>query len=89
MRDILLEVGGIPIESADDVAKAVSEAPPGKPIPWKVRRDGKDGKVVETEITPTVIDGHQRVGIRIGTGYASPSTSRSTSATTSAARARG
>jgi PDZ domain-containing protein len=72
VRDILLEVGGIPIKSAEDVAKAVSEAPPGKPIPWKVRRGGKDGKVVETEITPTVIDGHQRVGIRIGTGYEFP-----------------
>ena len=72
VRDILLEVGGIPIKSAEDVAKAVSEAPKGKPIPFKVKRGGKDGKIVETEITPTTIDGAQRVGIRIGIGYEFP-----------------
>ena len=72
VRDILLEVGGIAITSAEDVSKAVTEAPQGEPIPFKVKRGGKDGKVVETSITPTSIDGHQRVGIRIGTGFEFP-----------------
>ena len=72
VRDILLEVGGIAITSAEDVSKAVTEAPKGEPVPFKVKRGGKDGKVVETSITPTSIDGHQRVGIRIGTGFEFP-----------------
>jgi Lon-like protease len=72
VRDILLEVGGIPITSGEDVSKAVTEAPKGQPIPFKVKRGGKNGRVVETSITPTTIDGHQRVGIRIGTGFELP-----------------
>jgi PDZ domain-containing protein len=72
VRDVLLEVGGIPITSGEDVMKAVTEAPEGEPIDFKVRRGGKDGKIVETSITPTSIDGHQRVGIRIGTGFELP-----------------
>lgn len=72
VRDLLLEVGGIPIKTPDDVAKAVSGADPGTPIPFRVRRGGTKGKVVEVEITPTMIDGHQRVGIRIGTGFEFP-----------------
>ncbi len=72
VRDKLLEVGGIPITSPDDVATAVSEAPEGEPIRFKVRRGGSDGKVVRVDLTPTMIDGHQRVGIRIGTGYEFP-----------------
>jgi PDZ domain-containing protein len=72
VRDILLDVGGIPIRTGDDVAKAATEARPGKPIPFRVKRGGKDGKIVELSITPTMIDGHQRVGIRIGTGYEFP-----------------
>ena len=52
--------------------KAVSEAPKGEPIDVQGQRGGKDGKVVETEITPTTIDGAQRVGIRIGIGYEFP-----------------
>src|SRR5262245_3355771 len=72
VRDLLLEVGGVPINSAEDVAKAVSQAPPGKPITFKVRRGGASGKIVETKITPKEIDGNQRVGIRIGIGYEFP-----------------
>ena len=72
VRDILLEVGGVEIKTAADVAKAVSESPPDKPIHFKVRRGGKDGKILETDITPTVIDGNQRVGIRIGKGFEFP-----------------
>jgi PDZ domain-containing protein len=72
VRDVLLEVGGIPIRSGEDVSKAVGEAPEGEPIDFKVRRGGKDGKIVETSITPTTIDGAQRVGIRIGNGFDLP-----------------
>jgi PDZ domain-containing protein len=72
VRDILLEVGGVAITTTEDVAKAVSEAPKGEPIPFRVKRGGKGGRVVETQITPTEIDGHQRVGIRIGIGYEFP-----------------
>jgi PDZ domain-containing protein len=72
VRDLLLEVGGTPIKSAQDVSTAVTSAEPGTPIPFKVRRGGKDGKIVDVEITPTVIDEHQRVGIRIGEGFEFP-----------------
>ena len=72
VRDILLEVGGIPIRSGEDVSKAVAEASEGEPIVFKVKRGGRNGKIVETSITPTSIDGHQRVGIRIGTGFELP-----------------
>jgi PDZ domain-containing protein len=72
VRDILLEVRGIPIKTSDDVAKAVGDAPAGKPIPFTIKRGGRDGKIVETSITPTMIDGHQRVGILIATGYEFP-----------------
>jgi PDZ domain-containing protein len=72
VRDILLEVGGTPIKTTEDVARAVTEAPAGRPIAFKVRRGGKGGKIVEVGITPTMIDNHQRVGIRIGPGYEFP-----------------
>jgi PDZ domain-containing protein len=72
VRDILLEVDGVPITSGDDVLKAVTDAPAGKPITFKVGRGGSNGKVVEIQITPTMIDGTQRVGIRVGTGFEFP-----------------
>lgn len=71
VRDVLLEVGGVPITTGDDVAKAVAAAK-DEPVDFKVRRGGEDGRIVETSITPTTIDGVQRVGIRIGTGFDLP-----------------
>jgi len=72
VRDVLLEVGGIVITTGDDVARAVAAASEDEPVEFKVRRGGKDGKIVETSINPTTIDGVQRVGIRIGTGFDLP-----------------
>ncbi|MBF4766312.1 PDZ domain-containing protein [Nocardioides agariphilus] len=72
VRDVLLKVGGIPIETAEDVSKAVTDAAEGQAVEFVVRRGGKGGKVVRTSITPTTIDGAQRVGIRIGTGFQMP-----------------
>ena len=90
VRDVLLEVGGIPIKSGEDVAKAVTAAENGEPIEFKVRRGGKDGKIVETSITPTTIDGAPAGGHpRSAPVSTCRSRCRSTSVTTSAARARG
>ncbi len=72
VRDVLLKVGGIPIKTAQDVATAVTGAPKGQPVPFEVRRGGKDGRIIRTSITPTTIDGTQRVGIRIATGFELP-----------------
>jgi PDZ domain-containing protein len=72
VRDVLIEVGGIPVKSAEDVARAVTGAAEGEAVEFVVRRGGKKGKTVRTSITPTMIDGTQRVGIRIGTGFDLP-----------------
>jgi Lon-like protease len=72
VRDHLLSVDGTPIKTASDVADAVSGAPKGKPIRFEVRRGGKDGKIVTTDITPVDIDGFQRVGIRLALGFELP-----------------
>ena len=72
VRDVLLKVGGIEIKSGDDVAEAVTSAAQGEPVEFEVRRGGAEGKIVKVSITPTMIDGFQRVGIRIGTGFDLP-----------------
>jgi PDZ domain-containing protein len=72
VRDHLLSVDGTPIKTSQDVADAVSGATKGKPIRFKVRRGGKNGKIVTTDITPVDIDGFQRVGIRLGLGFELP-----------------
>jgi PDZ domain-containing protein len=72
VRDHLLSVGGTPVKTAQDVADAVSGAPKGKPIRFEVRRGGKFGKIVTTDITPVEIDGFQRVGIRLALGFELP-----------------
>jgi len=72
VRDKLLKVNDVTITDPDDVAQAVTDAKPGEPIVFKVRRGGADGKVLTVRVTPTTIDGHQRVGIRIGVGYEFP-----------------
>jgi PDZ domain-containing protein len=72
VRDVLLKVGGIPIKTGEDVSKAVTGAAEGEPVEFVVRRGGRNGKIVKTSITPTSIDGAQRVGIRIATGFDLP-----------------
>jgi Lon-like protease len=71
-RDVLLEVGGRPIKSADDVLEAVTGADAGEAIEFKVRRGGTDGKIVRISLTPRLIEGDQRVGIRLATGFDLP-----------------
>ena len=72
VRDHLLSLDGVPVKTAQDVADAVSGAPKGKPIRFEVRRGGKFGKIVTTDITPVDIDGFQRVGIRLALGFELP-----------------
>jgi Lon-like protease len=69
VRDQLVEVGGKPISSAEDVVAAVEAAPPKEPLEFVLKRDGKP---VTTEVTPTLVDGEKRVGITPGPGYDFP-----------------
>ncbi|UFN44196.1 YlbL family protein [Nocardioides okcheonensis] len=69
VRDRLLEVGGTEVTRAQDVVDAVTAAPAGEPIEFRVRRDGED---VSVEVTPEQVDGTPRVGITPGTGYDFP-----------------
>lgn len=68
-RDILTRIGGVEIEDADDVVRAVTGAPKGKPLAFDVLRAGKP---VSVEVTPKVVDGANRVGIFPGVGFQFP-----------------
>jgi len=67
--DILLAVGGSPIEEPADVAEAVRSAPAGEPLAFDVERDGEE---VTVRITPKRVEGTPRVGIVPGPGYSFP-----------------
>lgn len=69
VRDVLLRVGGRPVETAQDVVDAVDAAPVGKPLAFAVRRGGKE---VTVEVTPAEIDGDKRIGISPGPGFVFP-----------------
>ncbi len=69
VRDILLSVGGTAINSAEDVVKAVDEAPLGQPLTFVVRRKGQ---AVTASVTPREVDGDTRIGITPGPGFTFP-----------------
>jgi PDZ domain-containing protein len=70
--DRLLRIGGQPVSTPTQVQDAITGAPKGRPLSFDVRRGGKDGKVVTSQITPTDKDGHQIVGITIGVAFTFP-----------------
>jgi len=61
--DVILRVDGQPIETTQDVADAVADAPSGTPVDFVVRRDGKRERVA---VTPKETDGRPEVGIAMG-----------------------
>ncbi len=69
VRDILVSVGGVEVRSADDVVKAVDEAPLGQPLTFVVRRKGTD---VRVDVTPREVGGDKRIGITPGPGFTFP-----------------
>ncbi|PUA82029.1 YlbL family protein [Nocardioides currus] len=69
VRDILVSIGGRQIETAEDVIKAVDEAPAGKPLTFVVRRKGEE---ISVDVTPRTVDGDKRIGITPGPGFTFP-----------------
>ncbi|MGD9960502.1 YlbL family protein [Nocardioides sp.] len=69
VRDVLLEVNGIKITTADQVAKEIQATQEGDSVSFLVLRDGKE---VTVEVTPKLIDGELRVGVSPGPGYTFP-----------------
>lgn len=69
VRDILVSVGGVEIESAEDVVEAVDAAPVGKPLVFVVTRQGEE---LSLRVTPREIDGDKRIGITPGPGFTFP-----------------
>ena len=67
--DVLVDVGGTPIVAAEDVGTAVRAATPGKPLTFKIERDGQP---LDVSITPRNDDGVPRVGIVPGPGFTFP-----------------
>ena len=69
VRDILMSVGGVEITSAEDVVKAVDQAPLGQPLTFVVDRSGEE---VTVDVTPREVDGDKRIGITPGPGFTFP-----------------
>lgn len=67
--DELLRIGDTEIRSRTDVQVAISGAPADQPLAFVVRRDGKE---VTADIAPTVVNGNQIVGIKIGVDFDHP-----------------
>lgn len=67
--DVLLEVDGTAVESAEQVGRIVRTTPPGDAVEFLVRRDGGRRTV---SVTPVEDDGAPRVGIIPGLGYDFP-----------------
>lgn len=69
VRDVLLEVGGRPVSSPQDVVEAVDAAPVDQPLDFRVRREGEELTVA---VTPREVEGDKRVGISPGPGFTFP-----------------
>jgi len=62
-------VGGVEINSAEDVVKVVDQAPLGQPLTFVVRRQGEE---VTVDVMPREVDGDKRIGITPGPGFTFP-----------------
>jgi len=62
--DVIVEVGGTPVQTTDDVVTAVGGAQAGKPLEIVVRRGGKR---LTVSVTPLEVDGRPQIGIQLGT----------------------
>jgi PDZ domain-containing protein len=68
-RDVILEVGGTPVRTTDDVGRAVAAAEAGEELEFLVFRDGAEKTV---SVTPELRGGTPYVGIRMVPGYRFP-----------------
>ena len=69
VRDVLLEVDGQAVRTAEEVVEQVTASEPGEPVAFVVRR-GTSRRTVE--VVPEQIDGRTRVGVTTGLGYEFP-----------------
>ncbi len=69
VRDVFLKVNGVKITSAQQVADEIQKVEKGDSVDFLVQRDGKE---VDVEVTPTMVDGSLRVGVTPGPGYTFP-----------------
>jgi Lon-like protease len=69
VRDFLRRIGGSTVTPKTDVARLVGAVPVGESVPIVVERDGK---LVHTRVTPTTVDGHRVIGVRLTVGYTFP-----------------
>jgi PDZ domain-containing protein len=69
VRDLFLEVGGVPVKTEEDVVAAVQGSTPGEPLDFVVLRDHKR---TEVSVVPERTEDGPRVGISIGTGFRFP-----------------
>jgi PDZ domain-containing protein len=67
--DEVLEVGGDPVGSLDEVVSGVADAPEGEPVEVRVRRDGERQTV---SLEREQVDGEQRIGIELAPQYDFP-----------------
>ena len=69
VRDIILEVDGVPLKDPQQLVAAISKAKPGQTVDFKVRRVRTD---YDVSIVPREVDGDRRIGITPGIGYLFP-----------------
>ncbi|WP_036490389.1 MULTISPECIES: YlbL family protein [Nocardioides] len=69
VRDVLVSVGGVEVDSAEDVVEAVDRTPLGQPLSFVVLRKGKE---VSVDVTPREVEGDKRIGITPGPGFTFP-----------------
>ncbi|CUR58179.1 PDZ/DHR/GLGF domain protein [metagenome] len=69
VRDVFLEVNGVTITSAEQVAKEIQKVKKGDSVKFLVQRGGKE---VDVAVTPQLVDGALRVGVTPGPGYTFP-----------------
>jgi PDZ domain-containing protein len=70
--DFVLAVDGRAVTGPDDLRKAIRTRPPGEPIRFSVRRDGKD--ITVTVVSKAAADDatKSQVGINVGMGFDTP-----------------
>ncbi|MGC4111155.1 MAG: PDZ domain-containing protein [Nocardioides sp.] len=69
VHDVLRRVGTTRVTAKTDIPKLIAAVPDGQSIPFTVERQGKQ---VTVRVTPTTVQGHRLVGIRLGVGYDFP-----------------
>jgi PDZ domain-containing protein len=69
VRDILLEINGAKVTSAQQLYDAVQDTGPGESVDLRIRRDRTE---LDVSIEPTTVDGERLIGITPGNGFEFP-----------------